>query len=274
MATEALLSHIDRLPKIPKVVKELLDLVNSENSDMNKISEKIALDQVISARVLRLSNSAHFGRGRSVASVDEAVIRLGLGPIRTLVTASALMSTFPKIEGLDLTAFWGTTFEVATLCKTVAKELKTDQNEAFTAGMLHNIGDLLIYTVYPDKAQKVELHMDAGKTKQEAQQIVLNTDNAELGGELARSWKFADTLADAIAHQYGSVRGDNFSQLAAIINFCAKIDENWDTLADGEAKVTWLNHQLEYSMLGLSETIIESIDEMRDVGRNMADSLL
>lgn len=274
MASEQLLKHIDKLPKVPKVVQELMELVNSEGSDMNQISQKIALDQVISARVLRLSNSAHFGRSRSVASVDDAVIRLGLGPIRTLVTASALMSAFPDIEGFDIKSFWATTFEVATLCKVIAKEVKADQNEAFTAGMLHNIGDLLIYTAYPDKAQKVELHVETGKTKQEAQQIVLNTDNAELGGELARNWKFADTLVDAIAHQYRAVQGDSFSQLAAIINFCAKIDAYWDDLADDEAKLTWLNHQLEYSMLGLNEGVIETIEDTRGSGREMAKALL
>ncbi|MDD1791579.1 HDOD domain-containing protein [Enterovibrio sp. ZSDZ42] len=273
MTTASLLSHVDKLPKIPKVVQELMDLVNDDNSDMNNIAEKIALDQVISARVLRLSNSSHFGRGRSVASVDDAVVRLGLGPIRTLVTASALMSTFPKIEGLDLNKFWGTTFEVATLCKVIAKELKADQNEAFTAGMLHNIGDLLIYTVYPDKAQKVELHMETGKSKAEAQQIVLSTDGAELGGLLAKNWKFADTLVNAIAHQYSAVQGDEFSQLAANINLARKIDDSWDDLADEEARQTWLNHQLEYSMLGLSEDIISVIENNRGLGRDLASSL-
>ncbi|WP_407333126.1 HDOD domain-containing protein [Enterovibrio sp. 27052020O] len=273
MSTANLLSHIDKLPKIPKVVQELMNLVNSDGSDMNQISTKIAQDQVISARVLRLSNSSHFGRGRTIASVDDAVIRLGLGPIRTLVTASALMSSFPKIEGLDLNAFWGTTFEVATYCKVIAKELKADQNEAFTAGMLHNIGDLLIYTVYPDKAQKAELHMEAGKTKCEAQQIVLDTNGAELGGMLAKNWKFADTLANAIAHQYSAVQGDEFSQLAAIINLSRKIDEKWGELSDDEAKQTWLNHQLEYSMLGLNHDLIEIIEINRGVGRDLANSL-
>ncbi|OEE62156.1 HDOD domain-containing protein [Enterovibrio norvegicus FF-454] len=273
MTIDKLLSHVDKLPKIPKVVQELMDLVNSDGSDMNQISTKIAMDQVISARVLRLSNSSHFGRGRTVASVDDAVIRLGLGPIRTLVTASALMSTFPKIEGLDLNAFWGTTFEVATFCKAIAKELKSDQNEAFTAGMLHNIGDLLIYTVYPDQAQKVELHMDMGKTKPEAQQIVLSTDGAELGGMLAKNWKFADTLIDAISHQYSAVQGDEFSQLAAIINLSRKIDCNWEGLADREAQQTWLNHQLEYSMLGLNEDFIDLVENTRGVGRELASSL-
>ncbi|KXF80572.1 HDOD domain-containing protein [Enterovibrio coralii] len=274
MATDALLSHVDKLPKIPKVVQELMDLVNSDNSDMTQISDKIALDQVISARVLRLSNSAHFGRGRAVASVDEAVIRLGLGPIRTLVTASALMSTFPKIEGFDLNEFWGTTFEVATLCKVIAKEVKADPNEAFTAGMLHNIGDLLIYTVYPDKAAKIELHVEAGKTKDEAQRVVLDTDCAQLGGALAKNWKFADKLINAIAHQYAAVQGDEFSQLAAIINLSRKIDENWDKLSNDEARQTWLNHQLEYSMLGLDEDLLDVMDNNRGIGREMARSLV
>ena len=93
MTTKDLLSQVDKMPKIPKVVQELMDLVNHPNAEMNKISEKISQDPVISARILRLSNSAHFGRGKSVSSIEEAVIRVGLGPIRTLVTASALMSS-------------------------------------------------------------------------------------------------------------------------------------------------------------------------------------
>ncbi|MGF1866837.1 HDOD domain-containing protein [Enterovibrio norvegicus] len=274
MSNQSLLAHVDKLPKIPKVVQELMNLVNSESSDLNQIAQKISLEQVISARVLRMSNSAHFGRGRTVSSVDDAVVRLGLGPIRTLVTASALMSAFPKIEGLDPNSFWSTTFEVATLSKVIAKELKIDQNEAFTAGMLHNIGDLLIYTVYPDKAQKVELHMEAGKTKPEAQQIVLDTDSAQLGGQLAKTWKFSDVLIDAIENQFGAVQGDNFSQLAAIINLCRKIDLEWDDLAEGDDKRTWLNHQLEYSMLGLNEDLIELINNNRGIGKDMANQLL
>lgn len=275
MSTSSLLTHVDKLPKIPKVIQELMDLVNSDDGDINLIAKKIAMDQVISARILRLSNSAHFGRGRSISSIDEAAIRLGLGPIRTLVTASALMSTFPEIDGFDLNEFWGTTFEVATLCKALAKELKADQNEAFTAAMLHNIGDLLIYSVYPDKVQKVELYIEAGRTKSEAQQIVLNTDCAEIGGELARNWKFSDKLINAISHQFSIVEGSEFFQLAAIINLARKIDENWDGFSiDNNAKQSWLNQQLEYSMLGLDDAILDVINEYRGTGRELASSLV
>lgn len=274
MQTDSLITRIDKLPKIPKVVQELMDLVNNEQSDLNQIAEKISMDQVISARVLRLSNSAHFGRARTVSSIDEAVIRLGLGPIRTLVIASALMSAFPKVEGLDLNNFWGTTFEVASLSKAISSHVKEDPNEAFTAGMLHNIGDLLIYTVAPDEAQKIELHVEAGKTKQEAQQLILNTDTAQLGGELANNWKFADTLVQAIANQFAPVSGESFSKMAAILRLANKIENEWDEVVTTDSKVTWLNSQLEYSMLGLSESVVETIDDNRGKGREMASSVV
>lgn len=280
MTTDVLLSYVDKLPKIPKVVQELMALVNNENADMNKISEKIALDPVISARILRLSNSSHFGRGRTVSSIEEAVIRLGLGPIRTLISASALMGSFPKIDGINLNDFWGTTFEVATLCKALAKEIKIDQNEAFTAAMLHNIGDLLIFTVFPDKITTVELHIEAGKSKPQAQQIVLNTNCAELGGALAKNWKFSDKLIYAISNQFIFQQADEFYRLAAIINLARKVDENWDLLSDDEnsnddtSKKGWLIHQPEYEMLGLQEHLFEIMKKHRGSGRELAKSLV
>lgn len=274
MAMDELLSHVDNLPKIPKLVQELMDLVNDDDSDINEISYKISLDQVISARVLRLSNSAHFGRGQQISSIDEAVIRLGLGPIRTLVTASALMSSFPNIDGLDLNEFWGTTFEVATLCKQLAKDLKTDQNEAFTAAMLHNIGDLLIYTACPEKIEKIALYMETGKTKPEAQQLVLNTDSAQLGGVLAKNWKFASSLIEAISNQYVVVQGNEVSQLTAIISMAKKMDSDWDTFFDKKEKQAWLNHQLEFNMLGFDDNLIDMVDEVRGNGRELASSLV
>ncbi len=275
MTTKELLSQVDKMPKIPKVVQELMDLVNHPDAEMNKISEKISQDPVISARILRLSNSAHFGRGKSVSSIEEAVIRVGLSPIRTLVTASALMSSFPQIDGLDLKIFWGTTFEVATLCKGLAKQLKADQNEAFTAAMLHNIGDLLIYTIYPDKIEKVALHVEAGKSKPEAQQIVLNTDCAKVGGALAKNWKFTDKLIYAISNQFTFTQKDEYHQLPAMINLARKIDENWDAFSNDEiAKKDWLLHQLEYSILGCDEKVFDEMQEQRGAGRELAQSLI
>ncbi|WBA19044.1 HDOD domain-containing protein [Salinivibrio kushneri] len=273
MESSRLVELIDRLPKIPKVVQELIELVNSHDAELNQIAEKIAYDQVISARVLRLSNSAYFGRARNVGSVNEAVIRLGLGPVRTLVVSSALMSAFDVDDEVDMNAFWQHTFEIATLSKALAHALRMDGNEAFTAGMLHNLGELLIMTTAYDKLDRINLHMEAGKPKQEAQQLILGITSAELGGELAQTWNFPQGLSDAIRYQFSPVHNEQFSPLAGILRLANKIDVAWGEFVTTDSKLDWLEQQLEYNILGLPKTVVANIDDVIGSGREMAKML-
>ncbi|OOE88202.1 HDOD domain-containing protein [Salinivibrio sharmensis] len=273
MQSNSLVELIDRLPKIPKVVQELIELVNSHDAELNQIAEKIAYDQIISARVLRLSNSAYFGRVRSVGSVNEAVVRLGLGPVRTLVVSSALISAFDVGEEVDIDGFWQHTFEVATLSKALATSLRMDGNEAFTAGMLHNLGELLIMTTAYDTLNRITLHMEAGKPKQEAQQLVLGTNSAELGGELAQAWNFPESLCDAIRYQFSPVHDEQFSPLAGMLRLANKIDAAWGELTTTDSKLDWLDQQLEYNILGFPKTVVANIDEVIGSGREMAKML-
>ncbi|OOF26529.1 HDOD domain-containing protein [Salinivibrio proteolyticus] len=273
MQSSSLVERIDKLPKIPKIVQELIDLVNSDSADLSQIAEKIAYDQVISARVLRLSNSAYFGRARNIGSVNEAVIRLGLGPVRTLVVSSALMSAFDVDSELDIDAFWQHTFEVATISKALAGSLKMDPNEAFTAGMLHNLGELLIMTTAYEQLDRINLHIEAGKPKQEAQELILGVTSAELGGELARKWNFPDRLCDAIRYQFTPVHKEQFSSLAGILRLAGKVDESWQDFVTTDSKLEWLNQQLEYNMLGFPKTVVAAIDDVIGKGREMAKML-
>jgi HD-like signal output (HDOD) protein len=273
MQSSSLVERIDKLPKIPKIVQELIDLVNSDSADLNQIADKIAYDQVISARVLRLSNSAYFGRARNIGSVNEAVIRLGLGPVRTLVVSSALMSAFDVDSELDIDAFWQHTFEVATISKALAGSLKMDPNEAFTAGMLHNLGELLIMTTAYEQLDRINLHIEAGKPKQEAQELILGVTSAELGGELARRWNFPDRLCDAIRYQFTPVHQEQFSPLAGILRLAGKVDESWQEFVTTDSKLEWLNQQLEYNLLGFPKTVVAAVDDVIGKGREMAKML-
>lgn len=129
MDQASLLSRINELPKIRKVLQELVEMVNRDEVDLMQLSQKIAMEQVVSARILRLANSAHFGRSRTVASIDEAVIRLGTEPIRTLVVVSVLTSAFPKFETMDVTEYWNDTFEVVLLPATLRKKWGWNQTK-------------------------------------------------------------------------------------------------------------------------------------------------
>ncbi|HCE50366.1 MAG TPA: histidine kinase, partial [Shewanella baltica] len=167
MDSAALLNRVDELPRLPKAISELLDAVNDDNATVKSIATKVAHDPLISARVLRLANCAHYGRSREVGTIDEAVVRLGMQTLRTLVLASAVIGAVPKCEGIDLAQFWGQTFEIALYSQEMAKRCGAIPEEAFTCGILHRIGDLLIAAVSPEDAAKIAEAVAQGKDKHE-----------------------------------------------------------------------------------------------------------
>lgn len=270
MEQNEILSHAHELPKIPKVIREMMELVNDPDVELQELSRTISMEQVVSARVIRLANSAHFSRGKSVSSVEQAVVRLGLEPLKTLIIASSLVSAFPYVEVIDLEEFWKETFEIAVLSKAIAQNCHVNPNGAFTAGMLHNIGDLMIYTVMADEVPAIFEKIEAGSTKVSAQRDVINTDSAYLGSKLAESWCFSEELVFAISEQYEPKVDNIYSPLAAAVRLANAINRDWDTLSTADAKSIWLSEQIEAEILSVNELVIAYIDEVRGSGAEMA----
>lgn len=270
MEQNEILSHAHELPKIPKVIREMMELVNDPDVDLQELSRTISMEQVVSARVIRLANSAHFSRGKSVSSVDQAVVRLGLEPLKTLIIASSLISAFPYVEVIDLKAFWQETFEVAILSKAIAQSCTVNPNSAFTAGMLHNIGDLMIHTVMSEQVPTIFEKMEAGSSKVSAQRSTIGTDSAILGAKLAESWSFSEELVFAISEQYEPKIDNIYSPLAATVRLANAINRDWDNLPTMDAKSVWLSEQIEANILFITTSLIEKVDEVKGVGIEMA----
>lgn len=132
MVKNALLNRLNELPRLSKVLQELLDMANQPDVDFHQLSKKITLDQILTARLLRMANSAYFGGNGNIATVNDAIIRVGIESVRTLVVASVLSSTFSKIETLDLNDYWTNTFEVALIASKIAEQVGLDKSETFT----------------------------------------------------------------------------------------------------------------------------------------------
>jgi len=142
MALESLIKRIYDLPSIPKVVQDLIADLSAKSADASTISKNIQTDPVIAAKVLRLANSARYGAGRKIGSLDSAVVMLGTDTLKTLVIASGVTGTMKDIPGLDMRDFWRNSFLVANICKQIVRSsgAGSDPETAFTFGMLHNIG--------------------------------------------------------------------------------------------------------------------------------------
>lgn len=234
MKVDALFQQSHVLPSIPKVVQELIQSFSDENINLSKVGDKIAMDQVITAKVLRLANSARYGLPRKVTNVSDAVVLLGFNALRTLVLASGVTGAFPKTGGLDKKHFWGDTFAVAAIAKAIAKQIKRPVNAetAFTCGLLHNIGELFMHVVIPEEMTKMAGALEMGKDRRLTEQNMLGFDYTIVGTKLAALWHFPDDIQRAIAEQWDPLAVEDVSVLACILRLATLIRDHVHADAD------------------------------------------
>ncbi|MEH6444106.1 MAG: HDOD domain-containing protein [Oceanospirillaceae bacterium] len=227
MEIKDLLSQTDKLPNIPEVVRELIQTLNNPDANYGDISKKVAKDQTISLKILRLVNSAYFGLSRKVASIDEAVIMLGMGKLKTLVIASGFANSASNVEGLDLPTFWSDSFQVAELAKWLAEMTDEEVNAdlAFTSGIIHNIGQLLLHMAQPNRAKAVNTLVESSNTsRHEAELERFGFTTADAGHALLDLWKFPEPLSNAVKYQNNPSDLAENPQLSAILYLACLIN--------------------------------------------------
>jgi HD-like signal output (HDOD) protein len=201
MELDEIFEQTHKLPSVPKIAQELIASFSQADVDIERIAKKIAQDQVISAKVLRLANSAHFAPRRPVGSIHDAVIVLGFNTVRTLVIATGITGAFFSTPGLDRRKFWLHSLSVAAYARWLAGFTRQNQDFAFTAGLLHNIGELLIHIVIPDTASKIDRFVESGANRQQMENSNIGFDYVQVGEELARRWNFPPEIQRAIKYQ-------------------------------------------------------------------------
>lgn len=200
MKLEDLFDHLHTLPTIPKVAQDLIRQFDDPNTNLDSLARNIELDPVIAAKLLRLANSVHFRGGRDSTSVEDAAMRVGFGMLRTLVLASAVTGAFQVTGDFDLKGFWRHSFEVASISRLLAKQHNVDAETAFTCGMLHNIGELLIQMAAPQHVDALDNHTSSASHAAN-ETLQLGFGYPEAGAELAHRWKLPGLVQHAIAYQ-------------------------------------------------------------------------
>lgn len=191
------------MPMLPKVVQEVMQLLNAgDDVDVKTLAEKINHDQVLSARVLRMSNSAYFGCSRSVSTIEDAVALIGLEKLNTLVVASGVTSAFTEVPGLDLKRFWQHSLITASIARQLGSELNLVADTAYIAGLMHTVGQLPIHMVFPTAGAKIEEACQGRSVleRHEVEHTILGTDHNEVGEKLAKRWNFPEEISRVIRY--------------------------------------------------------------------------
>jgi putative nucleotidyltransferase with HDIG domain len=220
---QQIVDSVGKLRPMPTSVTRILKEIDSPYTTITTISEYIGLDQALAALVLQLANSVSMGYTRTCSSLREAVVRIGLKRLKSiLLAAGASASMQQNLYGYRLGSgvLWNHSLATALACEKIAKEINyRDPEEAYVSGLLHDIGKLLLdQYVLNDYTQFIIYirHYQLPLWKVEEKMIGIN--HATVGGLMGIRWSFPQSLVDAIRfHHSPSFSGTN-PTLPAIVN--------------------------------------------------------
>ena len=197
-----ILAAVKSVPSLPSVVIKLRKYLNDPDVDFGELAQVIQYDPGLTANILQLANSAYFGWSHTIKTVREAIARLGTNRIFQMVLCMSVAPLVRKpIKGYDTDAngLWEHSIATAICAEQLAKALGHPQaEEAFTAGLLHDMGKVVLGTfVDVDDEPIKEIMVSDGLSFNEAEFMVLGIDHAEVAGELLKSWSLPDDVVSA-----------------------------------------------------------------------------
>ena len=264
MELDEVLEQAYLLPTIPGVVHELLGSFDRNDIDVDAISSRVALDQVIAAKVLRMANSAQFARGRQIGSIHDAVMVLGFNRVRTLVIASGASMMKPDLPGFDHVAHWRHNLQTACFARAIGTLVKTRPEECFVAGLMHGIGELLLRSVEPQLYSRIDEAVTEGQPRTQAEQTLLGLDHGLVGAALAREWGLPGPIGDAIQHYGNALDYLPDDRLAAVLSLSETLADRVARNASNEEALDALPPELS-DAIGLNTTTLASqIDTIRE----------
>jgi putative nucleotidyltransferase with HDIG domain len=207
--------HAEELPSLPEVVSFLMRTLKDESCDIDTIAHYLNSDPAIVARLLAAANCAASGLSTRIHSARQAFIVLGVDRVINLIMASTLAHCYDtRAAGFDSRRLWRHSIGVACCAKVLAQEIGFDPDLAFTGGLVHDIGQLLMFVASPHNyVRALELHQRDEIDLCAAERSLFGYDHSDAGHTLAQHWKLPSEIGEAIAahhepDEYGSEIGD------------------------------------------------------------------
>lgn len=199
----------NKLPSLPHILIEMLNACQSNTANYQHISEIISRDPAIAARIISLANSSFYSRGDQIHSLDRALLVLGTDTIKTTVITASVQQFFSGFNTAHthyLKQFWRRSLSCALLAKALATLTSYQQPEqAYITGLLHNIGELVLETNFPEKFSQL-IQNATHEDSSEAQELALfHTTHTDIGARLVDEWNLGTYASDAIRFHHTEV---------------------------------------------------------------------
>ena len=270
-----ILRDVKDLPPMPKVILKAHQMMEDPDLDVKGVANLIETDQAIAIKVLRLANSAYYGLSGKVSSIQHAFVVLGyktLGQILSIASFSTFMGKNLPGYGYESEDFMRHSLAVALSAKVIAEKIDPNlANEAHTAGLIHDIGKIILDKYIIEKKETFETFLEnEQRTFLNAEKQIIGFDHAEIAYEICKKWNIPNTMTRAIKyHHYpSSSQGDELAYILHLADFiAAKIGGGYDSddllyqLEEGTMNFLSIRYK---DVSNIMSEVIESIAQLSD----------
>lgn len=217
-----LVKGVIKLISLPEIFIRVNQVMEDPNHNAKQLGDVISHDPSLTARILRIVNSAYYALAVKIEVVSRAVSVIGEDDLRNLVLATSAVDTFKRIPNqlVDIDLFWRHSVHTGIIARLLSKHCNILHGERlFVAGLLHDIGKLILYFKEPEISQQVLLHAaETDGVLFHAEQEIIGFTHADVGGALMRNWEMADTLIEVINCHHQPQKAKKFPTETALVH--------------------------------------------------------
>jgi putative nucleotidyltransferase with HDIG domain len=261
---EAIIARTGDLPAMPAIAVRVMEMVGDPSTSANKLQEVIGHDQALTTKVLKIANSAMFGVSRDISTLSHAIMILGFSTIRSVVLATSTKSIYMQSSsksGFSAKVLWDHSLGTALIARNIAaKNPSINEEEAFIAGLLHDIGKTVININFAEQYEPVIREVySTGVRFIDVEQSQLGFDHTQVGALVLRKWNLSRSLEDAVLNHHSPKQSEGNELLTAVVSlandFCNKIGIGPETIRDINLMASGAAE-----MLGLNEDKLEEYE--------------
>ena len=222
MELNALLAHPVALPSLPRAVALLMTELGHDEPSLRRVNQLMGTDPALAARLLEMANAPAFQMQRQIVGIPEALALLGVAQLRSLVSTAPLGTTSRSVPGINMQQFWRYSLNTAKLARSLAGIGHHNQIAAYTAGLVHAVGELLMHLAAPDIIFSInDLVSPLDLRRAKIEHRILGYCYGNVSAELAQRWQFPEVVVDALQHQSAPLDNNAYEPLAGVIHFAS-----------------------------------------------------
>jgi HD-like signal output (HDOD) protein len=217
--TESIIS----LPTLPTVVSKMIELVDNPKTSAASLARLISADQALTARILKLANSAYYGFPREISTVNMAIVVIGFNTVKEMGLSLSVFEVFKDSgpdKSFDTAQFWQHCIGCGSAARLIARRFRYQFiGEAFVAGLLHDIGKVILNQYMHDEFTAILTDVaENGALLDEAENAIAGATHSQIGGWLAEKWNLPRIIVDSINHHHDPWEAKIDTVLVAIVS--------------------------------------------------------